>query len=55
VIACPDELPDELKALDKYIDRETQFKKAFLDPVSSITEVIGWNTEPKATLEDFFS
>lgn len=55
VIAAPDELPDELNFLDKYIDRETQFQKSFLDPLISITSVIGWNTEPKATLEEFFS
>jgi len=55
VIAAPDELPDELQFLDKYIDRETQFQKSFLDPLISITSVIDWNTEPKATLEDFFS
>jgi len=55
VIAAPDELPDALQFLDKYIDRETQFQKSFLDPLISITSVIDWNTEPKTTLEDFFS
>lgn len=54
VIATPDELPDELN-LDKYIDRETQFDKSFLEPLRSITSVIGWEAEQKATLEDFFA
>ncbi len=54
VIATPDEMPDEL-GLDKYIDRELQFNKSFLEPVKSITSVIGWNAEHISTLEDFFS
>lgn len=54
VIAVPEELPPEFD-LDKYIDREMQFKKAFLDPLKSITEIIGWNTEHVSNLESFFS
>jgi len=54
VIATPDELPEEFN-LDKYIDRDTQFDKAFLDPVRSITNIIGWEVEQKSTLESFFS
>ena len=53
VIATPDELPDEF-GLDKYIDRELQFDKSFLEPLRSITSVIGWEAEHRATLEDFF-
>ena len=53
VIATPDELPDEF-GLDKYIDREMQFDKSFLEPIRSITSVIGWEAEQRATLEDFF-
>jgi len=54
VIATPDELPDEF-GLDKYVDRELQFTKAFLEPLRSIAEVIGWEVEHRSTLEDFFS
>lgn len=54
VIAAPDNLPNELK-LDKYIDRDLQFDKAFLEPIKSITNIIGWEVERKSTLEDFFS
>jgi len=53
VIATPDELPIEF-GLDKYVDRELQFTKSFLEPLRSIAEVIGWEAEHRATLEDFF-
>jgi DNA polymerase elongation subunit (family B) len=54
VIACPDELPKEF-GLDQYIDKDMQFRKSFVEPLNSIAEVIGWSTEKKSTLEDFFS
>jgi len=54
VIAVPDELPNEMD-LDRFIDREMQFEKAFLGPVKSVANIIGWNTEKTSTLEDFFS
>ena len=53
VIAVPDEMPVELN-LDKYVDREMQFSKAFLEPINSIAEVINWHTEKKSTLEEWF-
>ena len=53
VIAVPTILPPEL-GLDKYIDRNIQFDKTFLDPVKSITDVIGWQTEEVANLLEFF-
>lgn len=54
VIAILDELPVELD-LHKYIDYDTQFQKAFLEPIKSILEVIGWQHEKVSNLEDFFS
>jgi DNA polymerase elongation subunit (family B) len=54
VIGFVDILPPEFK-LDKFIDNDTQFEKAFLEPAKSILDAIGWNAEPVATLEDFFS
>jgi DNA polymerase elongation subunit (family B) len=53
IIASPDVLPIEFD-LDKYINREMQFDKAFLEPLRSITEIIDWQIEDKSTLEDFF-
>lgn len=53
VIATSDYIPPEFN-LDKYIDRELQFEKGFLEPLKSITSVIGWDTEPRSTLEGFF-
>jgi DNA polymerase elongation subunit (family B) len=53
VIATADYLPEQF-GLDELIDREKQFEKSFLEPMKSITEVIGWRSEQIATLEDFF-
>ena len=53
VIAAIDDLPKEF-GLEKYIDREMQFKKSFLEPLKSITDVIDWDLEARSTLEDFF-
>ena len=53
VISCPGILPREL-GINKYIDYDTQFDKAFLEFVKSVTEKIGWKIEKRATLEDFF-
>ena len=54
VITVPDELPKILQ-LDGHIDRDKQFQKAFLDPLSSITDLIGWPLGQESTLEDFFN
>jgi DNA polymerase elongation subunit (family B) len=53
VITVPDELPKEL-GLDNYIDRDKQFEIAFLGPLRSITDLIGWNASPQITLDAFF-
>lgn len=54
VISVPDELPEEFD-IQKYIDYETQFQKSFLEPIKSILDVIGWQTEKRSSLEDFFN
>jgi len=54
VFAAPGTLPRQL-GLDSYIDYDTQFDKAFLDPIKNIIRSIGWELEKKATLNSFFS
>lgn len=54
VLSCSNALPPEF-GLEDYIDYETQFTKSFEDPIKSITNTIGWNTEKRATLDDWFS
>ena len=54
VISYPSRLPKEL-GLDKYIDYDVQFDKAFLDPIKVILNCLGWTTEKVNSLEDFFS
>ena len=39
----------------QYIDYDTQFDKAFLDPMKAVLNAIGWSDEKKITLESFFS
>jgi DNA polymerase elongation subunit (family B) len=53
VIAAPGDLPKELK-IASAIDYDTQFDKAFLEPLRTILDAIGWKTEHRATIEDFF-
>jgi DNA polymerase elongation subunit (family B) len=55
VISTPGDLPPELN-LDAYVDYETQFDKAFVEPLRTILDVIGWKVSAgQQTLEDFFA
>lgn len=54
VFAAPGRLPPEFN-MHSYIDYNTQFDKAFLEPIKTILDCIGWKTEQQLTLEDFFS
>ena len=54
VISYVQEFPREL-GLDKYIDYELQFNKAFLEPMRVILDAIGWRIEKTLTLESFFA
>jgi DNA polymerase elongation subunit (family B) len=53
IISFIQEFPKELN-LDKYIDYELQFEKAFLEPLKIILDSIGWNIEKTTSLENFF-
>lgn len=50
VIAFHDKLPEEF-GLEKFVDRETQFEKSFIDPLKIVTNVIGWSVEPVSRLD----
>jgi DNA polymerase elongation subunit (family B) len=54
IISFIQQFPKELD-LDKYIDYELQFEKAFLDPLKSILDCIGWEVTKTATLDSFFN
>ena len=47
-------LPKEF-GVEKYIDYDTQFDKAYLDPLKTIVNTIGWRTERVSSLENFFT
>ena len=53
VISITNSLPREFE-LEKYIDYDTQFEKAFLEPLKGVLDVIGWETERKSSLDNFF-
>lgn len=53
VISYVNRLPEELN-LQKYIDYNTQFEKAFLDPLSGILTAIGYKSEKTTDLSSFF-
>jgi len=54
IISFIQEFPKELN-LDKYIDYELQFEKAFLEPLKIILDAIGWSVEKTVNLELFFA
>lgn len=47
-------LPSEFQ-LDKFVDRDTIFETAFMNPLLIFLEAIKWTPEPVISLEDFFS
>jgi DNA polymerase elongation subunit (family B) len=54
VISFISEFPRET-GLDKYIDYDLQFHKAFLDPLKVILDAIGWHVEKTVNLDSFFA
>ena len=53
VISYMTTLPKEFN-IHPYVDYDMQFDKTFLDPMRFILQAIGWEDEPKASLEAFF-
>ena len=53
VISILNNLPREFE-LEKYIDYDTQFEKAFIEPLKGVLDVIGWDTERRSSLDNFF-
>jgi len=53
VISILNNLPKEFE-LEKYIDYNTQFNKAFVEPLKGVLDVIGWDTERRSSLDNFF-
>ncbi len=53
VISYPGRLPKEFNLSD-YIDYETQFDKAFVEPVKVILDCMGWQVEKQNSIESFF-
>jgi len=53
VISYIQEFPKEF-GLDKYIDYDLQFSKAFLEPMKVILDAINWKVEKTVNLESFF-
>lgn len=53
VVAFVDDLPSEF-GVDKYVDKELMFEKAFAGPLQNTLDVVGWSAMKKATLNSFF-
>lgn len=54
VISYIQDFPREL-GIDKYIDYDLQFEKAFLEPMKVILDSIGWSVEKTVNLDSFFN
>ena len=53
VISFFQNLPPEFN-LEKYVDHKLQFDKCFYEPLKNVLECIGWNSERKISLLNFF-
>lgn len=53
-ISFVDKIPAEFN-LTQYVDYSKMFEKTFVDAVQNILDAMGWSTEQKATLEDWFA
>lgn len=53
VIAFPMNVPEEF-GLEKFIDYDQQFDKAFLEPIKKILDAIGWSDKRRTKLSDMY-
>jgi len=53
VITFQASIPPEFD-IDKYIDYEKMFEKAFLEPLNSLMQCVNWQIKEQATLEGLF-
>lgn len=53
VISYSLNLPKELD-LHRFVDYDKMYEKSFVEPVRNILDEVGWQVEPRATLEEFF-
>ena len=53
VISFTGTLPREFD-LHRFVDHDLQFDKAFVEPLKAVVNLINWNVEPVASLENFF-
>lgn len=53
VISFIQDFPKDL-CIGPYVDYDTQFEKGFLEPLKTILNAIGWNSEKQMTLDSFF-
>ena len=54
VVSFPIRLPKEFN-LEDHIDYDTQFQKAFLEPIQVVLDCMNWKAEKQSSLEDFFT
>ena len=53
VISYSNVLPREFD-LHRFVDYDMQFDKSFIEPLKKVIDLIGWHTEPVASLDSFF-
>ncbi len=53
VIATPGPLPEQF-GLEKFLDKNKQFDKTYLEPIKGIMEKIGWEHEKRTKITSFF-
>ena len=53
VITFNGDIPKEF-GIEDFIDYDLMFEKAFLDPMNTLTQIVGWQIREQASLEGLF-